>query len=152
MKNLLLFLCITLLTGCADLKEDPPMYGMLNSDFQGQKGLLLNRKWVLEAWGGEKTSKGVVLEFKSQKNLSGNYILSGISSVNFYEAGYSFSGKDGMRVHHLSMTEMAGLKADMEFEEEYFHRLSKVISYQFAGTKLVLKSEDGKQMTFYASN
>ena len=99
-----------------------------------------------------QVSKGVVLEFKSQKNLSGNYILSGISSVNFYEAGYSFSGKDGMRVHHLSMTEMAGLKADMEFEEEYFKRLSQVISYAFAGSKLVLKGKDGTEMTFYASN
>lgn len=117
--------------------------------FEGKKGMFLNRKWVLESWGNEKISKSVVLEFKSQKNLAGHYILSGISSVNFYEAGYSFSGTEGLRIHQLSMTEMAGIKADMDFEQEYFKRLSKVVSYEFVGAKLVLKTDDAKTMTFY---
>jgi heat shock protein HslJ len=152
MKQAFLFVWITLLTGCADLEDGQMLSALKDTEFQGEKGSLLNRKWVLEAWGNEKINKGVVLEFKMQKNLSGNYILSGISAVNFYEAGYTFTGNDGIQVHHLSMTEMAGLQADMAFEAEYFRRLSLVRSYAFVDGKLVLKTQDAKQMIFYASN
>lgn len=117
-------------------------------DFTGEKSRLLNVKWELEAYENGKVNKSTVLEFKTQRNLVGNYILSGISAVNFYEAGYSLSGDDGIKITGLSMTEMAGSAQDMAFETHYFERLLSVTSFEFRDDKLVLRNARGQEMVF----
>ncbi len=117
-------------------------------DFGGEKSRLLNGKWALEAYESGKVNKTTVLEFKTQRNLAGNYILSGISAVNFYEAGYSLSGSNGIKITGLSVTEMGGPAADMAFETRYFGRLQSMTSFEFRDDKLVLRNTLGQEMVF----
>ena len=163
MKKLLYIILSLTVLACADAGEE--LYSSNNSqhlngpqgavgpageynDFAGQRLQLLSGKWLLEAYESGPVTKSAVLEFKTQRNLAGNYILSGISTVNFYEAGYSLSSSDGIRITQLSMTEMGGLAEDMAFEKKYFERLVSMTAFSFRNKKLVLRNAKGEEMVF----
>lgn len=116
--------------------------------FTGEKSRLLAGEWKLEAYETGKVNKNSVLEFKTQRNLAGNYILSGISAVNFYEAGYSLNGTNGIKVVNLSMTEIGGPREDMIFEENYIKRLVSMNTFSFKDNRLILRNGEGKEMIF----
>ncbi|MCY1370207.1 META domain protein [compost metagenome] len=117
-------------------------------DFGGEKSRLLTGEWALEAYENGKVNKSTVLEFKTQRNLAGNYILSGISTVNFYEAGYSLSGTNGIKITDLSMTEIGGPAEDLAFEKRYFERLATMSTFSFKDNRLVLRNTKGEEMVF----
>lgn len=141
------------LLGCADLSEEMrssnDSLGL--SGPKGDKGNLeapLIREWKLEGYENGKVNKSTVLEFKTQRNLAGNSILSGISAVNFYEAGYVLNGNNGIKIVSLSMTEIGGPAQEMDFERKYFERLASMNSYSFKDKTLVLKNAKGEEMYF----
>ncbi len=153
-----LVLCVL---ACADLSEDMkslnngpsgpqgpagPTGG--NADFTGDKSRLLSGEWKLDSFETGRVNRNTVLEFKTQRNLAGNYILSGISAVNFYEAGYTLSGTNAIKIINLSMTEIGGPAADMAFEKQYFERLASVSSFSFKDNMLVLRNGKGEEMIF----
>lgn len=157
MKKITLISLLLGVLACADM-DDNLLFNNgsvgLNGGPQGPKGDKgasahpLAGEWKLEAYENGKVSKSTVLEFKTQRNLSGNYILSGISAVNFYEAGYEIGANNTLKIVHLSMTEIGGPPADMAFENNYFERLALVNSYSFKDKTLILKNTKGQEMHF----
>lgn len=153
MKKFILIGCLLGLLGCADVSKDM-LSGNNSMGLSGPKGdkgsadSPLIREWKLEGYENGKVSKSTVLEFKMQRNLAGNSILSGISAVNFYEAGYVLNGNNGIKIVNLSMTEIGGPAQDMDFERKYFERLTSVNSYSFKDKTLVLKNGKGEEMYF----
>lgn len=119
-----------------------------SGEFAGDRGRLLSGEWKLEAYETGRVNRNTVLEFKTQRNLAGNYILSGISAVNFYEAGYTLSGTQTIKIINLSMTEIGGPPADMAFEKQYFERLVSMSSFSFKDNMLVLRNGKGEEMHF----
>lgn len=115
---------------------------------KGDMGSPLIREWKLEAYESGRVNKSTVLEFKTQRNLAGNYILSGIGAVNFYEAGYEPGPNNTLKIVNLSMTEIGGPAEDMTFEKKYFERLASVNSYAFKDKVLILKNGKGEEMHF----
>jgi len=156
MKKLILIGCLLGLPGCADVSKemlsDSDSLGLSGTTGpKGDKGYAdspLMREWKLEGYENGKVSRSTVLEFKTQRNLAGNYILSGISAVNFYEAGYVLSGSEGIKIMNLSMTEIGGPAQDMDFERKYFERLTSMNSYSVKNKMLVLKNGKGEEMYF----
>ena len=118
------------------------------ADFGGERSRLLGGEWVLETMGGTPVNGITVLEFKTQRNLAGNYILSGISTVNFYEAGYRLNGTDRLKIVTLSTTQLAGQPRDLAFEKEYFDQLVAVTAFAFKEKRLILKNERGAELVF----
>lgn len=147
MKVILLWMLVVLLSSCADLKEET-QYNGVQSGGEFEISSLLRNKWRLEAYETGPVSKSVLIEFRPQKNLQGNYILSGISAVNFFEAGFHVGKENTIQIAQLSVTEIAGMKAEMEFEEEYFRRLSEIKAYFFRDSRLVLTDLRGHEMIF----
>lgn len=122
--------------------------GSAGNQFTADQSRLLNGEWKLEAYETGRVNRNTVLEFKTQRNLAGNYILSGISAVNFYEAGYTLSTNNTIKIVNLSMTEIGGPAADMAFEKQYFERLASVNSFSFKDNMLVLRNGKGEEMRF----
>ena len=155
MKKITLIGLLLGLLACAGAGEevlssnDDPNMGLHgpNGD-KGNAGSLLIREWKLEAYESGKVSKNTVLEFKAQRNLAGNYILSGIGAVNFYEAGYELGSNNTLKIMNLSMTEIGGPAEDMAFEKKYFERLASMSSYSFKDNLLVLTNGKGETMYF----
>lgn len=108
-------------------------------------------KWQLLGFEtGERIPYEVVLEFKTEKNEKGRNILSGKSSINFYQADFSLNNNK-ITIDNLTMTEIAGNTKAMALEKEYFKRLSETTNFSIANEKLTLTS--GKQnMTFQIFN
>jgi|GEM_PF-1108073 len=162
MKKLTLIGLLLSLLSCSELEKDIPFQNSNSgpsgssgpkgdkgdSEFTGDKSRLLTGEWKLEAYETGKVNKNSVLEFKTQRNLAGNYILSGISTVNFYEAGYSLSGTNGIKVVNLFMTEIGGPPEDMTFEENYIKRLVSMNTFVFKDNRLILSNDKGEEMIF----
>jgi len=155
MKKITLIGLLLGVLACADLRE-----GMMDENlslnggpqgpagFAGDYGYLPAREWKLDAYETGRVSKNTVLEFKTQRNLAGNYILSGLGAVNFYEAGYSLTGNNTLKIVNLSMTEIGGSKEDMAFEKDYFERLASVNAFSFKDNRLTLKNGKGQEIIF----
>lgn len=160
MKKITLIGCLVGLLACADMTEDMPSLNGSSGphgpagpkgdygDFTGEKSRLPIGEWKLEAYETGRVNKSTVLEFKTQRNLAGNYILSGISTVNFYEAGYTLSGNNGIKIINLSMTEIGGPAEEMAFEKKYFERLASMSTFSFRDNMLILRNSKGEEMIF----
>lgn len=127
----------------------------ISPDQDGMAGLSVKNsiytKWKLLGFEtGERIAYEVVLEFKTEKNEKGSNILSGKSSINFYQADFSLNNNK-ITINNLTMTEIAGNTKAMALEKEYFKRLSEVTNFSIANEMLTLSS--GKQnMTFQIIN
>lgn len=111
----------------------------------------LQTKWQLvEYETNEKIPFQVVLEFRNEKNEKGNWILSGKSSVNFYQADYDFTGQK-IKISNLVVTEIAGNPAARTFEEKYLDRLLQVSDFIVKNEILTLSSSKQK-MIFKPTN
>jgi heat shock protein HslJ len=100
----------------------------------------LQAKWqLIEYEPNEKNPYQVVLEFRNEKNEKGSWILSGKSSVNFYQADYDFSGQK-IKITNLTVTEIAGNSAATIFEEKYLERLLQVSDFIVKNETLTLSS------------
>jgi heat shock protein HslJ len=88
----------------------------------------------------------VSLEFKNEKNEKGINIVTGKSSINFYQA--DFVGENNkMTINNLIMTQIAGNPEARAFETDYLKRISEVTNYSITSETLVLSSAKQK-MTF----
>lgn len=153
MKKITLIGLLLGLLACADMSEDmlsnnDPVGLNGSKGDKGDMGSPLIREWKLDAYENGKVNRNTVLEFKTQRNLAGNYILSGIGAVNFYEAGYELGSGNTLKIVNLSMTEIGGPAEDMAFEKRYFERLASMSSYSFKNNMLVLTNGKGEAMYF----
>jgi heat shock protein HslJ len=112
---------------------------------------VLYSKWLLASYeSGKKIKYEVVLEFKNEKNEKGTYILSGKSSINFYQADFVIENNK-MTINNLVVTEIAGSSEARDFETDYLKRISEVSNYSLVDQTLILTSAKQK-MTFKLNN
>jgi len=104
------------------------------------------KKWKLISYENRKAlSYNVIMELKPEKNERGFYILNGKSTINFYYAGFDFQEESkSFIINDISVTEIAGGKAEQEFETDYLNRLAKVGKYEI--------SNDNKSFTLITSD
>ncbi|WP_255036149.1 META domain-containing protein [Lacihabitans soyangensis] len=108
-------------------------------------------KWKLVSFeNNQKINYEVVLEFKPEKNEKGSQILSGKSSINFYQADFIIDGSK-LAINNLSVTEIAGNPSATAFETEYLKRLSETTNFKTSNETLTLSSAK-QQMTFKLYN
>jgi heat shock protein HslJ len=146
-KNLFLLLLLAL-NGC---KNDQA----IDPDKNYTTGLAdkssIYAKWQLSAYeSGQKIPYDVILEFKTEKNEKGRNILSGKSSINFYQADFSIVNTK-ININNLVMTEIAGNASATAFEKDYLLRLAEVSSFDLSGENLTLSSTKQK-MIFKLNN
>jgi heat shock protein HslJ len=108
---------------------------------------ILYSKWTLVSYeSNKKINYDVSLEFKNEKNEKGINIVTGKSSINFYQA--DFVGENNkMTINNLIMTQIAGNPEARAFETDYLKRISEVTNYSITSETLVLSSAKQK-MTF----
>lgn len=152
MKHKIFFILILAgVVGCSDDRVERLDYGSV--DFPGEKGALIAKQWKLDGYETGKSPFSSIIEFKSQRNPKGEgYILSGRSAVNFYEANYVLSGTNSIKVHSLSVTEIAGNEAEGSFEKDFFRRVSAVENYTIGKNELLLSNSKGMTMRFISTN
>ena len=146
-KNLFLLLLLAL-NGC---KNDQA----IDPDKNYTAGLAdkssIYAKWKLSAYeSGQKIPYDVILEFKTEKNEKGRNILSGKSSINFYQADFSIVNTK-ININNLVMTEIAGNASATAFEKDYLLRLAEASSFDLSGENLTLSSTKQK-MIFKLNN
>jgi heat shock protein HslJ len=69
--------------------------------------------------------------------------LSGFSGCNQYNATYTSSGADGLRITDVATTRMACDDAAMTLEGQYTTALGKVATYDISGATLTLRDASG---------
>ncbi len=151
MKNLLFLMFLAGVISCKSDSAGPynqSAGGDLGNYFEGEKGLLLAKQWKLTALETGEVSYSTVLEFKTQKNQNGKFLLSGKSVVNFYEATYDLAGINGITISNLSITEIAGNTAQTGQEKDFFGRLSVAETFVIRDGTLVLSNRKGEQLYF----
>ncbi|MCA0365920.1 MAG: META domain-containing protein [Bacteroidetes bacterium] len=145
MKNLIVIILIMAMFSC---KSDKVL-DSLNIDKDGTTKITnagFFKKWKLISYENRKAlSYNVIMELKPEKNERGFYILNGKSTINFYYAGFDFQEESkSFIINDISVTEIAGGKAEQEFETDYLNRLAKVGKYEI--------SNDNKSFTLITSD
>jgi heat shock protein HslJ len=108
-------------------------------------------KWKLVSYEtNKKISYDVVLEFKNEKNEKGSNIVSGKSSINFYQADF-VTENNKLKISNLIMTQIGGSSEAMKFEDDYLKRLVEVTNFNISDETLILSSTKQK-MTFKLYN
>lgn len=99
-------------------------------------------KWKLTNYAdGKKITSDVTLEIKNETDASGNFIINGKSSVNFYFSTCSIDfNQKTMTFYGVGSTKISGPTADITFETNYYQLLAKVERYEFKknNTELIL--------------
>lgn len=103
------------------------------------------KKWKLASYETRKALNfNVIMELKPEKNEKGFYILNGKSTINFYYAGFEYNTDNKtFSIKDISVTEIAGAKADQEIETDFLTRLAKIGKYEI--------SEDNKTLTLIST-
>jgi hypothetical protein len=84
----------------------------------------------------------IILEVKGPANPEGDYLINGRSVVNFYFSTTRIEAtQKAFAVNSLGSTKIGGNREELEFESDYFERLSAVQQFE-------LKSE-GKNLILY---
>ena len=99
---------------------------IMKADTADQPGLL-NKKWVLSAWGNSsseipKTMKEVFIQFNEKQ-------VNGQSGCNNYFGGYQMKG-DKLSFEKLGSTMMACGEESMVVERQFHDMLEKVTNYK----------------------
>ncbi|MCP9753848.1 META domain-containing protein [Lacihabitans sp. CCS-44] len=111
----------------------------------------IHSKWKLVSFeNNQKINYEVVLEFKAERNEKGRQILSGKSSINFYQADFIIENSK-LVISNLSKTEIAGNASAEAFEAEYLKRLSETTNFNISSETLTLSTAK-QQMTFKLNN
>jgi heat shock protein HslJ len=92
----------------------------------------------------------VILEFKNEKNEKRTNIVSGKSSINFYQADF-VNENNKLKISNLIMTRIGGSIEASKFEDDYLKRLMEVTNYSISDQILILSSAK-HQMTFKIYN
>lgn len=147
MKRGVFVVLIALVCSCKSDILAPYNFGA-DADFSGDRNKLIQGEWKLDAYETGVVSESTVLQFVNQKNSKGLFIISGTSSINFFEGGYEFTGTSSLKVRELSVTEMGGSKEKVEFEKTFLERLMAIESFSFKDNTLILSNSKGSQMYF----
>ena len=104
-------------------------------------------KWELVSYeSNKKINYEVILEFKNEKNEKRTNIVSGKSSINFYQADF-VNENNKLKISNLIMTRIGGSIEANKFEDDYLKRLMEVTNYSISDQILILSSAK-QQMTF----
>ena len=147
MKNLVFLVLVVSIISCKKAGEVTPNSATLGLTDRSE----LYSKWILKST--ENTSKinyEVVLELKNERNEKGNFILNGKSSVNFYSAEFVINDKK-ITISNIVSTKISGDSNSINFENDYFKRLSEVETFRLEQGLLTLNGKNQK-MTYKVSN
>lgn len=128
-------------------KSDDAISPDKNYTFDLAASNILYSKWTLVSYeSNKKINYDVVLQFKNEKNEKGTNIVTGKSSINFYQADF-IAENNKMTISNLIMTQIAGNTEARTFETDYLKRISEVTNYSISDETLFLTSTKHK-MTF----
>lgn len=142
------FIIFLLINAC---KSDDALGPDKNYSFDLAARNIFYSKWKLVSYESNKKIKyDVILEFKNEKNEKGINIVSGKSSINFYQADF-VTDNNKLKISNLIMTLIGGSPEARDFEDDYLRRIVEVTNYSISGETLVLSSAK-QQMTFKLNN
>lgn len=111
-------------------------------------------KWKLVSYAdGKKITYDVILEIKNETDATGNFIINGKSSVNFYFSTCSIDfNRKTMTFYGVGSTKISGPTADITFETNYYQLLAKTERYELTNDntelKLYLPTSEKQQLLF----
>lgn len=122
-----------------------------NLDYNLATKDLIFGKWkLLENKLNTKFPYEIILELKNEKNEKGKYVLSGKSSINFYQASFTIND-NYITIGSISVTEISGNALAKNFEEEYLRTLSEVNHFEISNETLTLNNNRDKLILYTKS-
>lgn len=124
----------------------------------GAKGFYPFGKYELISFEEDRApSFAARLDILNEKDNENHYILNGRAAVNFFFAKFDCNfNKKTIKIYGIGSTEIAGSRAETNFERDFLARLSRVERYEFNhdGSKLTLHlpKEEKRMMVFRVIN